>query len=912
MNPRDREVDRILDKALTEIRDERPDAKFAASAADQVWQQIADAGSEQSENRGPKCIESCADFQGLIPSYLDGKLDRNPMLLLKDHLGECVPCRRAHKQLRAQRTAVTRTVEPQSSRSSWVATVGWRVAAAAVIFVALVGVSVKTDVFTFETGGLIKIEAVEGELFRVSEEGSVPLQAGQQLTLEEGESIRTAKNSSAVLAMADASQIEMRERSELAVLEKRSFIPGRRSDGVIDLERGSVIVEASDQGSGHLHVKTNECDVAVQGTVFAVNHGIKGSRVSVIEGEVHVDHSGDTDVLLAGQQTTTRRALGRVPVEQEIAWSQNSERYVELLREIRALADDIDAAFKPGLRYSTDLLDLAPANTVVFFSMPNVSEELSQAYEILQARMAGNAILSQWWDEQMGTDGHAAEFEQVLNKIAAYGDPLGEEIVMTVQVGGEGTTQGPLFLAKLDDASGFKSLLEQELAELDGTSAEGSAYILEGELALAPPASSGNEGEVVFFWITDGLLALATDFAQLQALNAVLQGLPGASLAGDSFHDALTERYLRGVEWAVGVDLQALILADNPSDLDTLESIGLLDVEHVIGERRQLDGRTENRVVATFDQPRRKLAAWLAEPAPIGALDYVSPDASMVATFAMKDMDTLVAELFEFIGAADSNFVERLEEFEQEHGVDILRDFAAPLGGEFTMALDGPVLPKPSWKLIVEVYDPARLRQTLTWLVEQLNLEFAGTEYQGLSLDEEHIGGRYYYRLESLDTGLEVHYVFDAGYVVFAPSRALLERALQARATGIQLTDSPDFVELLPTDGEVNFSGALYHNLGSVLGPLSRTLAGSGMGNLGPEQARLIEQITKESKPALALLYGEEDRIVFTSTSEGGLFSSGLSSITGFGGLLGMQQSLIESLQEQVGSHDGTEHSSTE
>ena len=78
----------------------------------------------------------------------------------------------------------------------------------------------------------------------------------------------------------------------------------------------------------------------------------------------------------------TRDSLERIPVEREIAWSRNSEQYVLLLQEMKALGREIDAALQPGLRYSTDLLDLAPAGTGVYVAMPNISDELGQDYEI--------------------------------------------------------------------------------------------------------------------------------------------------------------------------------------------------------------------------------------------------------------------------------------------------------------------------------------------------------------------------------------------------------------------------------------------------------------------------------------------------------------------------------------------------
>ena len=60
---------------------------------------------------------------------------------------------------------------------------------------------------------------------------------------------------------------------------------------------------------------------------------------------------------------------------------------------MRALGRELDEVFQPELRYSTDLLDIAPAGTVVYFAMPNISDELGQAYELLQDRVATSVVL---------------------------------------------------------------------------------------------------------------------------------------------------------------------------------------------------------------------------------------------------------------------------------------------------------------------------------------------------------------------------------------------------------------------------------------------------------------------------------------------------------------------------------------
>lgn len=894
---RDEELDRVLDRTLEEIRGERPDAELEQAAAARVWQRLSgELDSEEQERHRAQRIASCGDFQAMLPDYMGGRLPRARLLLLEDHLGECVPCRRALKDRRA--TARPAVVPMRSRSRGWVSTMGWRVAAAAVILLSIIGFSWKTDVFSFESGGLIRIEAVEGDLFRVTDDGAVPLKVGDVFTLEEGEGIRTAMDSSALIALADRSRVEMRERSQLAVLERNHLFPGRRSDGLLDLDRGSIIVEASEQGSGHLYVDTKDCNVAVTGTVFSVTHGVKGSRVSVVEGEVHVAYRGSEDVLYPGDQTTTRDSLERVPVEADIAWSRNSAYYQQLLQEMQALGRELDEALQPGLRHSTDLLDLAPVGTVIYVAMPNISDELGRAYEILQDRVATSDVLRQWWDEQVRAIEGESGLEQIIEKIRAFGDTLDEEIVMTVQLGPDGDVTGPLFLARVKNPRAFMQMLEDEIANVEATYDQDlRTELLEGPLStIAPPPGEAE----LYFWTQGDILAMTPTYEHLWALDASLQGHRDAQLAGSTFHDRLSDLYSDGVEWAVGVDLERLIDV-NASAHEGLADMGLLDVQHVIAERKQVDDRTEQRATLTFDQPRRRMAAWLAEPAPMGALDYVSPDANLAAGFVMKDMGVVVGELFDIVGRLEDDFEESLAEFEREAGIDIRRDLADPLGGEFAVALDGPVLPTPSWKVIMEVYDPVRLEQTLEWLVKRVNDEIAEAgDGKGLALERESVGGREYLRLESLDTGLAVHLVFDDGYLVAGPSRGLLDRTLQNKAMGIRLTDSASFLELIPRDEQVNFSAVVYQNVAPILAPLSDTL--STMGGADDMHNQPWASLAADAKPSLALLYGERDRIVLASSSEGGLISSALNQLSGAGGLLGMQQSLARALEHEVGA----------
>ena len=111
----------------------------------------------------------------------------------------------------------------------------------------------------------------------------------------------------------DGSQIDMSPGAALSVVH----VP----DGLrVRLSTGTVLVTAAEQGDGHLYVETKDCLISVVGTVFAVNAEESGSRVSVLEGEVHVQRGDETRTLLAGQQVSTSPQLGPIPTETVKEW----------------------------------------------------------------------------------------------------------------------------------------------------------------------------------------------------------------------------------------------------------------------------------------------------------------------------------------------------------------------------------------------------------------------------------------------------------------------------------------------------------------------------------------------------------------------------------------------------------------
>src|SRR5262249_39593477 len=165
-------------------------------------------------------------------------------------------------------------------------------------------------------------------LSRIDGEKSQALHAGEQLAF--GQVIRSSVGTAAAVAFSDGSNIEMRPNSELA-LESAG-------DGVrIRLNRGSVIVAAAKQRTGHLYVQTKDLIVSVVGTVFLVNAEEAGSRVAVFQGEVTVQGGAGSRKLLPGEQVATNPLMKSHPVSEQISWSGSAAVHLALLQQSTSL-----------------------------------------------------------------------------------------------------------------------------------------------------------------------------------------------------------------------------------------------------------------------------------------------------------------------------------------------------------------------------------------------------------------------------------------------------------------------------------------------------------------------------------------------------------------------------------------------
>jgi hypothetical protein len=877
-----RNSEEILNKVTAEIRNEKVDPATVSAAADRVWARVsAAAGETEFEMPAVEHIEGCADFQSLIPAYLAGKLSEARSLLLVDHTHECIPCRKAMKEARTRKSVIAKAPVKTKPYSLQPVVMRWGIAAALVIGFGLLAVPFMQRYWPYGEFDAT-VQAAEGQVFQVADTQTASVTAGAKL--QKGERVRTAKDAHAVVRLGDGSLIEMRERSEL-------YLTKTGQGTTIHLDRGSIVVEAAKQKDGKLFVESGDSLVSVTGTVFSVNNGTKGSRVSVIEGEVSLNHAASDRVLRAGEQATTSPAIATIPIKDEVAWSRKATQYASMLSGLATLKSELNAVSQPGVRHSTHLLDLMPESTVVYAALPNLAESLTESHRIIQERLSQNAALREWWQKEQS--GRAQNMDRVVESIRQFGNHLGEEIAVSVSMDAKGEPGEPLVLAELKNAEGFRQVLEQQIA-IHGGKDQTAIKFIENPLTAVPDASN-NKNEKLNVWIQNDLFAASPKLEQLQQLATLVAGGGTSSFAGTPFRNRIAEVYADGAGIVVAANLEKVVAhtavertkgPDGAKNENALNKLGILSVKYFVAEQKDANGKTHTQATVSFNDSQRGIPAWLAAPGPMGSLEYISPNANVVAGFVVKNPVSMVDDMIGVLETVSPELRTNLDKLQNEHGLNLRNDIAAPLGGEFAFAIDGPILPTPSWKLVFEVNDPAHLQQTLERVVTEVNKQAAKFGKTGLAWEQAEVSGRPFYKLKSPEFGLiEVNYTYANGYMIVGPSRALVERALLAHDSGSSLLRSQKFIAGLPADGNANFSAIFYHNLGGLV-PAGLASTAENLPS-GPQQA--VKAITADMAPTLAYAYAQGDSITFAANTEGGPFGLGPGTILGMPNALEMQ-----------------------
>jgi FecR protein/Putative zinc-finger len=797
-----------LDTLLRSIRDDVPADEATRAAALRVRARL---GDENAESIQVDHLNSCADFRALFAAYRHRTLPEARQMLVEDHLHTCVACRKIFHGDRAAVIAV------KLRNPAW-QIMPWALAAAAVAVFAYFAPPI-ADRILAPSGPRATVASIDGQLFRVSNTGATLLTAGA--SVNENEELRTAKNSRAILRLRDGSSVEMAERSDLTLAE-------RWRGKTVHLTHGAVMVEAAKQRRGRLEIATPDALVSVKGTIFEVSSGTKGSRVSVVEGEVKVDHAGSSALLHRGDQKTTSETMQPTSVAQDVAWSSNATKYLALLGELSAIQKRIEQIPGPGLRYHSNLAKLVPENTMIFASIPNLGPTLTDATAIFEDRVRQSDVLREWWNEK-----ETQQLKSMVDQVRTFSDYLGDEIVLAVP---RGENAAPLLIAE-ERKPGVDALWRQ---------------IPAGE--SKPPMLVHNH-----------IVAISPRADLVERVSALTDSNADGAFLKTPFWQRISESYAAGAGWLFAADIQHMgmeqIFPDHVPSSNAMNVTGTDNVKYLVIERKDNLGRAENSASLSFSGARHGIASWLAAPGPMATLDFVSPQATFATSFVIRNPAAILSEWITAQNPA-------LAEVEQRTGVNLIADVAQNVGGEISFALDGPVLPTPAWRVAIEVNDPPRIE----WAIEQ-----AVKSVDGVQLAPSESNGLHYYALTSTKIAYEIDYAFTDGYLIIAPSPAQLQSAIATRSSGLTLTHSAAFRAQLPQDGHENFSALVYYNMSTTVGPIIDQLKSGGL--LTPDQQKSIALLDQNRAPGLIYAYGEPDRIV--AASRGSFFGLGLDTLLG-------------------------------
>jgi hypothetical protein len=776
-----------FDALLQEIRGEEPPPEQVEAARDRVWQRLNDA-------RSPACDE----FRPALADYALGRLEGPRRLLVEDHLSRCVDCRRSLAAIKGDRKLVAMPRRASEARQPWKR---WAVAAGIVLAALYVG-RAGIDSALAPGGPRATVVSVSGSLQRLS---GAPLGPGAGMA--DGEVVRTAAGSRALLELHDGSRLEMNERTELA-------IEAAWSGSTVRLERGDIIVQAADQGTGRLRVLSRDTIASVKGTVFAVTSGTAGSLVSVVEGSVEVSQPGFERLLVAGEQAASSPALGHVGLQQAVSWSEEAEDYYTVLADLVGIEEQLAGLTGQSLRYEARLLPYLPANPFAYFAIPNLDGTIAEALYQLEQRSWDNGTLAEWWSSGDGQD-----MRTMLESLQAVTPLLGEEMVLVLSGDGFEGEPTPLGLAEI--RAGRHQQLQEALEGL-----------------------AGESGETIPYQIAGDLLLISNRHSEL-ALLAVQLGAGASS----PFAAEIARHYQRGVGWLAGFDVTAMGSDDLQNDASS--ALGFANMRYLFLEQGSGAAGDFTEATLSFDGPRTGMASWLAAPGPIGSAEYVSPEAVMVSSGSTRDPREALDQLLSALGPGHE-ISDDLDEFEAETGVDLRDDIASSLGTDFVIAIERLTVPVPGWVAVFEVRNAGSLDEAVRRLVAAANAESNGGQ---VSLVQENVNGRLWSSLVSTDAEFPTFtWTHDRGYMVASADRALALRAIGVRDSGSSLIRSAAFQQQFPPSGGLHNSGFFWLNTAGMVEELASL-----------SQSPTAAALAASRDPVLVVLTGDQDRIHWAS-----------------------------------------------
>ncbi len=536
----------------------------------------------------------------------------------------------------------------------------------------------------------------------------------------------------------------------------------------------------------------------------------------------------------------------------EADWTKDLDKFPGLLPEFGKLAVRLAGeVHAPPARTQSKLMDLVPGNTVGFMAIPNYGDAAQQALRIFREQREQSPVLRDWWQHgAVATEG--PKFEQSLEKFIRLASYLGDEVIFSFSMDGKGSDGDFLLMSEVKNP-GLKSYLEQFAKDVADPGEKIWVILDSQQLASAKDAAKGTP----YILSRPDLIVMSSSLSALRALDAKIgHGEPRARTA---FTDRVAQAYQNGAGVIVAIDAEKILssgaigTASNPAQKSLLENSGLLALQYLVMEHKNVVGQPASQMEVHFSRQRQGVASWLAPSAPLGALDFFSSDATTAMDLLLKNPGEIFSDILNFASATNPASTAGLGQMEQSLDIDLKRDLLSKLSGEVAYEIEVPREEggMPIWRVALRVNDVDGLQETLGKLMKTTHVEATRYEDSGFPL----------HRLDVPNgpRSVEIHYGFVDGYLLVAPSRTALTQSIKMHRSGQSLAKSAKFRDSVPAGHSTDASGFTYQNTASFLAPLMKQLA--------PDVAAGFPQFASSMSPSISWFYGDATSIRQASNS---------------------------------------------
>ena len=311
------------------------------------------------------------------------------------------------------------------------------------------------------------------------------------------------------------------------------------------------------------------------------------------------------------------------------------------------------------------------------------------------------------------------------------------------------------------------------------------------DLQQLTQAKSGSGEQLVVLVRPDFVIA-AESLEAVRGFNAFLDART-TDFASTPFGQRLTEAYQGGTSALMAADVHTImnrIPSGTPQNQKIFDRTGLRDAKYAVWEYRAQG--SEGQMELSFVGPRHGIASWLAAPAPLGSLDFVSPQASIVSSVSLKNLGEIFDDIKDISSSSNPNALASLTHTEQAIHISLRDDLLSLLPGEITVEAEGFAEPKPDWKIILRTNDADHLQQTLAKMLATVPfpaMEFVedGITYHSLTIP-------------STPKPMQIVYTFAGGYLIVASSHETAAAAIRLHKSGESFAKSTKFTASLPAE----------------------------------------------------------------------------------------------------------------